>query len=959
MFQPKANTISLADLIVLCGDLVLPESYEKIHERTTGVEGGLRAAARHYGASFASYSCHLLAGRLGYEDLLTNLEQKSRGDENLHGSSIIEYVDRAKHLLRPEIKSFMIDNVKLFQSLVSAADSAFSKSFDWLKYMSHETAYLMRSEFEGEVIESPALMHLRVTAELFYPRIADAALPGATVAESETRCDTKDEIAEALIFYELATKPYFTMASPVLFNSGHKAPNLCSCFLMTADDNLASIMGSMYKAALVSKAMGGVGLNIASLRHSPIGHAGMSRGIMPMLQMYDKLIRYVDQTGKRNGASTVFTQAHHIDLLPLIQSTPKNQTAEKRLDSLNTAILFPDLFWERLKENGPWTLFCPALFPRLNETYGEEYRALYLHYESMELDEKKDKYRIRKTALDIANALVDAQIMSGMPYVLHKDSINACSNQVNLASTNPLHHRVIQSSNLCLEIMEQTDAEEVACCNLGQLSLKAFVTIIDGLKRFDFSRFSYVVRVMVKFLDRVIDRNRYVFPEAKRSNLRHRPIGLGVSGYADMLDIMRISYESDEASALNRKIFACMYYNAMVASLELGIKYGPYSTFRGSPLSEGKFAFDLWHARRTQLTPKVIQPDPIQPAEWGQEQIYVEEGQFILNPSWDALRQAIMKHGVRNSQLLAIMPSASTSRLMGNAENTEAHQSNLYLRNFMKATAVIINPQLFAELDGEVGLWSRDVAEFIIAKGGSVAQLPQFLEATASDDDERAILEEKMPKLASICSRYKTMFEIKQKTVFSQIAARQTTICQGISANVYFDKPSRAMMRNFHIYTWEQGLKTGMYYLRESATAETPEYARTSQKVIQFLTGPPMPLLRSHHEPFPADQTPAETIARIRSIGRKETCGAVQRVEIIDITTPPSSQRETDKIVKSIVEVVETIDNADAAHGAFTALLAREDVELVSPEIALGQTMTGSEDGPACVRAPGCVGCGS
>lgn len=905
-------SIPVEQLEDLCKDLNIPETIEQIFDRIKE-EGGIKGAAVYYGASFTSYSHHLLAGRLGYTHLLAMIDRSTQ-EQSIHGgSSISLYLTQVVNILRPEIISYIRDNMDHFQSRVATAEKRFSKNFDWLMFMSHKTSYLLRDDFGGKVIESPALLHLRVVAELFYQR----------------QGDQEDNLAEALHCYELSTEQFFTFASPVLFNAGHSKPNLCSCFLMRAEDSLPGIMGTMYKAALVSKATGGVGMDISSIRHSRIGHSGMSRGVIPMLQVYDKLIRYVDQTGKRNGASTVFIQAHHIDLLAVIRSTLKHANADTRLDSLNTAIMFPDIFWERLKEDGPWTLFCPAMFPGLNESFGEKYRELYLKYESMPLNKKDEEFRVRVTARMVVDTLADSQIMSGMPYVLHKDSINYCSNQVNLNSPNPLHHRTIRASNLCLEIMEQVDSEEVACCNLGQMSLKAFVRASTSTTEafFDFQKFGYVVRSMVKFLDRVIDRNHYVFTEAETSNMRHRPIGLGVSGYADMLDILQLPYESDEASLLNRRVFACMYYNAMVSSMELAIKTCPYSTFMGSPLSEGKFSFDLWKVRKAQLEPDVLEPKPIDPREWGQEDISVEGLTQVLPPSWEALRTMVMRYGVRNSQMLAVMPSASTSRLMGNAENTEAHQSNLYIRNFMKASAVVINPQLFAEIDGKLKLWSRDVAEFIISQEGSVARLPDFLLATAETPEEKAKIASLGSELAQICLRYKTMFEIKQLKAVKQTSDRHRYVCQGISFNVYLSKPTRAMLRALHLATHKSGNKTGLYYLRESQISETPSYARTSSKVKGFLTGPILPLISSH-EPFPA-QYHTKALSPV----------------VIRQTAP----------VRHVTDVA-PIRIAEKEDDGFLAL---PDVEIISQATLDARARSTEEEGPSCKREAGCVSCGS
>lgn len=933
----ERSVISVEQLRELCGELQLPESVEQIHERMV-IEGGLRGAARYYGASFASYSCHQLAGRLGYANLMTAISPSNPQS----ASSILSYVQRVRPILRAEVVDFMSTNAHHFQDYVNAAEKQFAKTFDWLMFMSHETSYLLRDMFEGEIVETPALMHLRVVAELFYPRNYDHS----------PQVRDEEDIGEAILCYELATKPYFTFASPVFFNSGHKVPNLCSCFLMNAEDSLTGIMGAMYKAALVSKATGGVGMNISSLRHSRIGHAGKSRGVIPMLQVYDKLIRYVDQTGKRNGASTVFMQAHHIDLLPFIRSTLKNANADGRLDSLNTAIVFPDIFWERLRDDGPWTLFCPAIFPGLNESFGDKYRELYLRYETMQLPKRDEEYRIRVTAREVMDTLADSQIMSGMPYVLQKDSINACSNQVNLSSPNPLHHRIIQASNLCLEIMEQVDSEEVACCNLGQMSLKAFVTTNKkGETRFDFAKFGYVVRCMVKFLDRVIDRNHYVFPEARTSNMRHRPIGLGVSGYADMLDIMGLAYESDEATELNKKVFACMYYNCMVSSLELALKHGAYSTFRGSPLSEGKFAFDQWRVRKAELQPGTPVFEPVHPHEWNQEPLYIEGIGEVLEPSWNSLRSLIMQHGVRNSQITAIMPSASTSRLMGNAENTEAHQSNLYIRNFMKASAVVINPQLFGELDGQLGLWSRDVAEFMISQGGSIERLPEFLTMTAENDTERARILELKGELASLCSRYKTMFQIKQLKIAEQVADRYAYMNQSISHNVYLEKPSRAMLKKLHLTTHRLGFKTSSYYIRQSTPADAPSYARTSSRVRAFLTGPPMPKVVSH-EPFPV--TPSTSLDRVELVKTyMHRWGITEDV-------PVRKSKKANGIVQQVPKEDHTVIQVDKLdeHETFTVLISKE-IEVVAPAVEQGRAAAAQEEGPACRMEPGCPSCGS
>lgn len=946
-----ASAISLDCLRSQCSDLDLPHTVEQIFDRIQS-EGGLLNAAQYYGSSVETYEYHKLAGRLGYIDLLLSLipediRSTTADDDPSAGSSIAAYCRRVNNILRREVIDFMMTHEKLFQSRVTEADKIFAQNFDWLMFDSHRVSYLMRSGYKGKIIETPGLLHLRIVAELFHDR-------------------TSHDIAEALVCYEMSTKPYFTFASPVLFNAGHHNPNLCSCFLMTADDNLPSIMSAMYKAALVSKGMGGIGLNVSSLRHSPIGHGGMSRGIIPMLQVYDKLIHYVDQTGKRKGASTVFIQAHHIDLMSFIRASLKNAVTENHLEHLNTAIMFPDIFWERVKSGGKWTLFCPAIFRGLNESYGDAYRELYLKYETMPLPESKAPYRIQLSAQEVMEALADSQIMSGMPYVLHKDSINACSNQVNMSSPNPVHHRVIQSSNLCLEIMEQTDTQEVACCNLGQMSLKAFVNSSTG--EFDFRVFGYAVRCMVTFLDIVIDRNKYIFPEAETSNFSHRPIGLGVSGYADMLNIMNIAYESEQASVLSRKIFACMYYNAMVASLELALKEGPYSTFAGSPLSEGKFAFDLWRERTSVLNPQAPPLTVVQPEEWGQTELYIEGLNAVLRPSWEDLRRIVMKHGVRNSQMIAIMPSASSSRLLGNTENTEAHQTNMYMRNFMNTSSVIINPHLFKELHNKLHLWNRDVAEFIVSQGGSVKRLPDFLTFSAETDEQRQYLQSHAGDLASLCERYKTMFEIMQLKIVAQAAERQRYVCQGISHNVYLEKPSRAMLKKLHLTTHASGLKTGMYYLREDAPQPPPEYALSSGRLKRFLTGNPMPKLAVvHHEPFPVTTerrtvTQADVPVTPQPRGGDRTAFDDDQVLMIDEKDKKTSELAQvafkDLLEREHVEIISSVSDAATTIGSTggESATSGQQTRQYLPEIEAAAAVSAS--GPACSRRSDCVSCG-
>lgn len=793
-----------------------------------------------YGAKIDSYRYHQLAGRIGYRALLLSLS-----------SDIDLYVERMRTLLRPEISEYITKYAEYFQDIVTTHDNRLSLEFDYLQFMSHYTSYLTRETYDGDVIETPAQMHLRVTAELFY-------------RDEELKYSS---IGAATNFLSSSLEQFFSMASPILFNSGFKEHNLSSCFLMTSDDNTGSIMDNNTRTAFISKAKGGVGMDISNIRDSEITQGGMSQGVVPVMRMIDATIRCFDQNGKRSGACTVFLQAHHIDVLDFIEQTRKTIAPHLRVEILNTAIVFPSLFWKRLEAGGNWTIFCPHKFPGLNERFGDDYERLYLEYESAtNLPPRRAKYRRTIKAELLMKNLAEVQTMSGMPYVIHKDNINHKSNRVNLDSPNPCHHQAITSSNLCLEIYEQSSSSEIACCNLGQMSLPRFVK--DG--QFDFLTFAFMVRRVTDYLNRIIDNSKYPFDEARISNQRHRPIGLGVSGYGDMLSMLGIPYESKSAEILNKRIFACMYFNSLVESLSLAIRDGPYDTFFGSPLSQGEFQFDLW-ADEYELVKEHVNDvrnkdddRAVDPSEWGQTSVTVKYGfandDVVVFPSWDSLRNLIMKYGVRNCQRTAIMPSASTSRLMSNTECIEAHQECVYVRNFKKHSMVIINKHLQHELE-KLNLWSKEVAEFIVAEHGSVQRLPLFLENNS-------------PELAHICSLFKTMFEIKQRTSFLHTAQRHRYIDQGISANVYFKKPTLAMIKNFHLMTWKLGINTGMYYLRSSPGGDPDNVAITSQKVRNwvkkhkgdsnsetFLTKTQKP------EEKPEEETVAEAFCKINGEG--------------------------------------------------------------------------------------------
>lgn len=801
------------DITKICQGLNIDIDQDKLLEKIN--TNGALETATDYGMMIDSYHYHMLGGRIGYRALLIDI-----------GTSTTAYLERVRKMLRPEVYKYLVNNIAHFESIVDIYDNKLSMELDYLQFLSHYTSYFTRDSFDGRVVETVAQMHLRVTGETFYRDTEGLDEYGEPVSPH-------NNIGEACNFLTSSLEFYFSFASPVFFNSGFKEHNMSSCFLMRMADTLNSIMENVKRIAIVSKVKGGVGLDISDLRHSNISHYGMSRGVTPVMRIVDSVIQYVDQGGKRSGACTAFLQVHHKDILSFITMTKKNTDLDKSVQSLNTAVVFPNLFWKRLQENGNWTVFCPHKFPGLNETFGKEYEELYLKYETMPLTKDMEPYRTTMKAETIVSAMAEVQILSGMPYVIHKDNINYKSNRVNMDSHNPVHRQIITSSNLCLEIFEQSSDDEVACCNLGQMSLPRFIrTGQDGLPFFDFHFFAYMVRQVTGYLDRIIDNSNYPLPEAKTSNMAHRPIGLGVSGYGDILNMLGIPYESKEAEILNKKIFACMYFNSLVESLSLAIKVGaPYSTFDGSPLSNGKFQFDLWKEESEMMRPFVgdernpEDDEPIDPKEWGQPSVIVgfkgTSTEIVVLPSWDDLRSHIISYGVRNCQRIALMPTASTSRLMANTECIEAHQEGIYVREFMSHSIKVINRHLQRGLE-DLGLWSKDVAEFIVADHGSVQRLPQFLNNNS-------------PELKKFCELYKTMFEIKQKNVFKQTSQRHRYVDQGISANIYLAKPTIAMLKNFHLYTWKLGLNTGMYYLRSTPASDPDNFTISSKAVRDFI----------------------------------------------------------------------------------------------------------------------------
>lgn len=578
----------------------------------------------------------------------------------------------------------------------------------------------------------------------------------------------QDDIPAAIETYHLLSEKWFTHASPTLFNSGTPKAQLSSCFLLTMkDDSIEGIYDTLKQCALISQSAGGIGLSVHNIRATGSyirGTNGTSNGLVPMLRVFNDTARYVDQGGgKRKGAFAIYLEPWHADVFSFLDLRKNHGKEELRARDLFFALWIPDLFMKRVESNEDWSLFCPNEAPGLHETWGEEFERLYTKYEQ--------EGRARKTvkAQDLWFAVLESQIETGTPYILYKDHANRKSNQQNLGT--------IKSSNLCTEIIEYTSKDEVAVCNLASIALPRFVEN----RQFDHQKLYEVTKVATRNLNKIIDINFYPVPEAERSNRRHRPIGLGVQGLADAFIKMRFPFDSAEAEKLNREIFETMYYAAMDASCELAEKLGPYETYEGSPVSKGVLQPDMWN-----VTPS---------DRW----------------DWAALRERIKKFGIRNSLLLAPMPTASTSQILGNNECFEPYTSNIYTRRVLSGEFTVVNQHLLKDLV-ELGLWNPTLKNKIIAANGSVQSIDEIP--------------------AELKEIYKTVWEIKQRVVIDMAADRGAYICQSQSLNIFIDKPNFAKMTSMHFYAWKRGLKTGMYYLRTKAAAEAIKFTVEKDKAV-------------------------------------------------------------------------------------------------------------------------------
>jgi len=679
----------------------------------------------------------LLASRIA----ISNLHKTTKKSFSETMKDLYFFVDpktnQAAPLIADDVYEIILKNAELLDSTI-IYDRDFG--YDYFGFKTLEKSYLLK--INNSVVERPQHMLMRVSVGIH-----------------------KDDIENVIKTYDLMSERWFTHATPTLFNAGTPKPQMSSCFLITMkDDSIDGIYDTLKQCAKISQSAGGIGLSIHNVRATGSyirGTNGTSNGIVPMLRVFNDTARYVDQGGgKRKGSFAIYIEPWHADIIDFLNLKKNHGKEEVRARDLFYALWVPDLFMKRVEEEGDWSLFCPNEAPGLSDCWGEKFEELYERYEA------EGKARKTVKAREIWSSILEAQIETGTPYMLYKDACNRKSNQQNLGT--------IKSSNLCTEIIEYTDENEVAVCNLASIALPRFV--IDG--KFDHNKLFEVTYQITLNLNKIIDRNYYPVPEAERSNMRHRPIGIGVQGLADAFILLRYPFECEEAQKLNREIHETIYYAAMTASKDLAIKDGHYESYPGSPVSKGIFQFDMWD-----VTPS---------NRW----------------EWDVLKEEVAKYGVRNSLLLAPMPTASTSQVLGNNECFEPYTSNIYTRRVLSGEFIIVNKHLLRDLV-DLGIWNEQLKDKIIGANGSIQGIVEIPD--------------------NIKELYKTVWEIRQRTIIDMAADRGAYICQSQSLNIFMESANMAKLTSMHFYAWKKGLKTGMYYLRSKAAADAIKFTVPSQ----------------------------------------------------------------------------------------------------------------------------------
>ena len=668
---------------------------------------------------------------------VSNLHKATKKSFTETMKDLHEYVDpitgENASLIAEDVWEIIQNNSELLDSSI-IYDRDFS--YDFFGFKTLERSYLLK--IDGQIAERPQQMLMRVAVGIH-----------------------KDDMDSVIETYNMMSEGWFTHATPTLFNAGTPKPQMSSCFLLTMkEDSISGIYDTLKQCAKISQNAGGIGLAIHDIRSTGSyikGTNGTSNGIVPMLRVFNDTARYVDQGGgKRKGSFAIYIEPWHSDIFDFLDLRKNHGKEEQRARDLFYALWTPDLFMKRVEENGDWTLMCPNECPGLADSWGPEFEALYTKYEA----EGKGRKTIK--AQDLWFKILESQVETGTPYMLYKDAANGKSNQQNLGT--------IRSSNLCTEIIEYTSPDEVAVCNLASIAVPKFV---KEDRTFDHDKLFEVTYRVTRNLNRVIDRNYYPIPEARNSNMRHRPIGLGVQGLADAFILMRFPFDSDEARQLNKDVFETIYYAACTASKDMAKEEGAYETFEGSPASEGKLQFDMWD-----VTPS---------DRW----------------EWDILKDEIKEHGMRNSLLMAPMPTASTAQILGNNECFEPYTSNIYTRRTLSGEFIVVNKHLLRDLT-KLGLWDDDMKNRLIAANGSIQNIDEIPE--------------------NLKVLYRTAWEIPQRAILDMAADRGAYICQSQSLNIFMENVNNSKLTSMHFYAWKKGLKTGMYYLRTKAATDAIKF---------------------------------------------------------------------------------------------------------------------------------------
>jgi ribonucleoside-diphosphate reductase alpha chain len=717
---------------------------------------------------------------------VSNLHKETKKSFADTMSDLYNYVDKETNksaaLIADDVIQIIKDNAaQLDASIIYSRDY----EYDYFGFKTLERSYLLK--INGKIVERPQQMLMRVAVGIH-----------------------KTDIDAAITTYNLMSEKWYTHATPTLFNAGTPKPQMSSCFLLTMqDDSIHGIYDTLKQCAKISQSAGGIGLSIHNIRATGSyikGTNGTSNGIVPMLRVFNDTARYVDQGGgKRKGSFAIYLEPWHADIFEFLELKKNHGKEEMRARDLFYALWISDLFMKRVEADGNWSLFCPNEAPGLYDAYGDEFEQLYQQYE------QEGKARRTIKAQDLWFKILESQIETGTPYLLYKDAANAKSNQKNLGT--------IRSSNLCTEILEYTSPDEVAVCNLASIALPRFVDAKN--KIFDFEKLYQVAYTATLNLNKVIDVNYYPIEEARRSNMRHRPIGIGVQGLADAFILLRHPFESEPARQLNKDIFETIYFAAMTASKDLAKKHGTYETYKGSPISKGIFQYDFWDVTPTN--------------RW----------------DWLTLKAEVKKHGVRNSLLIAPMPTASTSQILGNNECFEPYTSNIYSRRVLSGEFVVVNKHLLKDLI-ELGLWNDKMKNQLIADNGSVQNM--------NIPDELKEL-------------YKTAWEIKQRTIIDMAAERGAYICQSQSMNIFMENANFGKLTSMHFYAWKRGLKTGIYYLRTKAAVDAIKFTVDQASLQKNTENPDVSLTTQAEVAVDKHLADAQVLAQIAcSLDDPEGC---------------------------------------------------------------------------------------